>query len=189
MARPRKHDQNRILDAVERVIARDGVLTLDAVAQEADVSKATVIYDHTSKRELLAAVVERAIRADNAFNEECAARFAGKPNATLYGRVEAARRTPPVEDGNPAVLSLIAALLQDASLRQRFHANQVEIRAKLLGDASLPSAATLAWLALEGLKFQQHMELANWSDTERAAILDQIENLARTGRVTLEASE
>lgn len=90
MPRPRKHDQNQILDAVERVVARDGIVTIDAVAKEAGVSKATVLYEHASKRDLVAALIARTIAADNAFIAACAAVFAGKPDAALRGRIEAA---------------------------------------------------------------------------------------------------
>ncbi len=178
MPRPRKHDQNLILDAVEHVIARDGVLTVDAVAKEAGVSKATVLYDHRNKRDLVAAVVARAIEADNRFNDTCAAPFTGKPNATLRGRIAAADRSPPSPGGNQAVLSLIAALMQDAELRRTFRNNQCILRKQIINDASHPRAARLAWLALEGLKFQEHMELHNWTTAERTEILADIEALA-----------
>lgn len=182
MPRPRKHDQDAILDAVETVIARDGVLTVDAVAKEAGVSKATVLYDHASKKDLIAAVIARTIAADNDFNAACAAPFAGQPDATLLGRIAAARQTPPVPGGNAAVLSLVSALMQDAALRKGFRDNQAELRAQLIGDATRPRAARLAWLALEGLKYQQHLELHDWSDAERDEILADIETLARTAQ-------
>lgn len=182
MPRPRKHDQEAILDAVETVIARDGVLTVDAVAKEAGVSKATVLYDHPSKKDLIAAVVARTIAADNEFNAACAAPFAGQPDATLLGRIAAARQTPPVPGGNAAVLSLVSALMQDAGLRKGFRDNQADLRAQLIGDATHPRAARLAWLALEGLKYQQHLDLHDWSDAARAEILADIETLARTAQ-------
>lgn len=184
MGRPRKHDQTQILDAVERVVARDGVLTIDAVAKEAGVSKATVLYEHASKRDLVAALVERTIKADNAYNDACAARFDGS-DAALMGRITAARQTPPEPGGNPVVLSLVAALMQSAELREEFRRNQNAIGQKLLATASHPRAARLAWLALEGLKFQQHLELHDWSEAERAAILTDIEALARQGADTI----
>lgn len=185
MARPRKHDQTQILDAVERVVARDGVLTIDAVAKEARVSKATVLYEHSSKRDLVAALVERTIKADNAFNAACEAEFADEPDAPLRGRIEAARRSPPASEGNAAVLSLVSALMQDASLRAAFRENQNALAQQLLAQANHPRAARLAWLALEGLKFQQYLEFRDWSEAERAEILEDIESLARQGAASI----
>lgn len=189
MARPRKHDQAAILDAVERVIARDGVLTVDAVAKEAGVSKATVLYEHTSKRELLSALVARTIEADNAFNAACEAAFADQPDAPLLGRIEAARRMPLINGGNAAVLALISALMQDEDLRSAFRANQEELRARLLDHASDSRRTRIAWLALEGFKLQQHMELIAWSEEERADILDDIASFARDGSLNEEVCD
>ncbi|WP_180902414.1 TetR/AcrR family transcriptional regulator [Martelella soudanensis] len=181
MPRPRKHDQDDILNAVERVIARDGVLSLGAVAKEAGVSKATVLYEHTSKRDLLAALVTRTIKADNAFNTSCEAEFAGQPDAPLLGRIEAAKRTPWDDGGNAAVLGLVSALMQDEALRSEFRSNQENLRAELIEAAADARTTRLAWLALEGFKFQQHMGLVAWSETERAEILDDIRTLAQKG--------
>lgn len=179
MARPRKHDQDDILDAVERVIARDGVLSLGAVAKEAGVSKATVLYEHTSKRDLLAALVARTIEADNAFNASCEAGFAGQTDAPLLGRIEAARRMKWGDGDNAAVLGLISALMQDEALRSEFRSNQEDLRADLIEAAADARTTRLAWLALEGFKFQQHMELLAWTETERAEILEDITTLVR----------
>lgn len=181
MARPRKHDQDQILDAVERVVARDGILTIGAVAKEAGVSKATVLYEHSSKRDLIAALVERTIKADNIFNKSCEAQFAGETDAPLLGRIEAARRIPPVSGGNPAVLSLVASLMQDDDLREKFRNNQNTIGRDLLATSSQPRSTRLAWLALEGLKLQQHLEFYDWGENEREEILDDIATLARLG--------
>jgi AcrR family transcriptional regulator len=188
MPRPRKHDQDDILDAVERVIARDGVLSLGAVAKEAGVSKATVLYEHTSKRDLLAALVARTIDADNAFNVSCEAEFIGQADAPLFGRVEAAKRMQWGNGDNSAVLGLISALMQDGALRSEFRSNQENLRAELIEAAAHARTTRLAWLALEGFKFQQHMELVGWNETERAEILDDITTLARKGTLIEENS-
>lgn len=188
MPRPRMHDQEDILDAVERVIARDGVLSLGAVAKEAGVSKATVLYEHTSKRDLLAALVARTIKSDNAYNASCEAEFAGQSDAPLLGRIEAAKRTPWASGGNAAILGLISALMQDEALRSEFRANQEKLRTGLIEAAADARTSRLAWLALEGFKFQQHMDLVAWSETERAEILDDIAALARKGTLIGENS-
>ena len=152
-------------------------MTLDAVATEAGVSKATVLYEHASKRELVAALVRRTIEADNDFYIRCSHRYDGEADAALRGRIEAARQASPPQGGNPAVLSLIAALMQDAALRAEFRANQAELREVLLRDATDSRRTRLAWLALEGLKFQQHMDLVPWSPDEVRETLDDIEAL------------
>jgi AcrR family transcriptional regulator len=81
---PRKHSQNLILDAVERVVACDGVLTVDALVQEANLVKAPVLYSHSSKRALFAAVVMRGIEV---FHARSAVSFGGKSDLVLRGRI------------------------------------------------------------------------------------------------------
>lgn len=63
MGRKRVIDQQAVLDAAERVVGRDGAanLTIDAVAREAGINKASVLYDHKSKQALVEAVVDRAL--------------------------------------------------------------------------------------------------------------------------------
>jgi AcrR family transcriptional regulator len=53
--------RDRLIDAAEAVIVRDGVanLTLDAVAREAGVSKGGLLYHFPSKSALTMAIVER----------------------------------------------------------------------------------------------------------------------------------
>src|SRR5437868_5504139 len=53
--------RDRLLDAAERVVVRDGVqnLTLEAVAREAGVSKGGLLYHFHTKSELVIAIVER----------------------------------------------------------------------------------------------------------------------------------
>ena len=53
--------RNSILDAVSRVVARDGLVntTIDAIAAEAGVSKGGVLYYFSSKKALLLGMVDR----------------------------------------------------------------------------------------------------------------------------------
>src|SRR3546814_4852153 len=55
MARPRTIDRDAALDAAQRVVARDGAagLTLEAVAAEAGISKASVLSDYGTKHALM----------------------------------------------------------------------------------------------------------------------------------------
>ncbi len=55
------NSKNRILEAAERIVLRDGVshLTLDAVAAEAGLSKGGVLYNYPTKDALIAGMVRR----------------------------------------------------------------------------------------------------------------------------------
>src|SRR5690606_22501748 len=90
-------DQNEILDAAETVVARDGAanLTLDAVAIEAGISKASVIYDYKSKQALIKAVIERRVDEDRSRLEHALARLGPVPNAHIKGRIATFAETAP----------------------------------------------------------------------------------------------
>ena len=94
MARPRKTTNDDILDAAERVVARLGAagLSIDAVAKEAGVSKAMVVYDHKSKKALLEALVDRRVKADMAYVDQCVANAVDTPHPELFGRIASAEK-------------------------------------------------------------------------------------------------
>ena len=176
MARTRSIDQQGILDAAEAVVARDGAtrLTLDAVATQAGVSKASVLYDYKNKQALIAAVVQRATDRDNAFNQSQIDALGDVDSPVIRGRIQAASQPFPEEFGAVA-LQLCAALAQDQTLRGITQNNQQQTLASVLDSASNPRGARLAYLALEGLKLLESFDYLHWSDDQRREILGDIE--------------
>ena len=176
MGRKRSIDQGQVLDAAERVVARDGAarLTLDAVAVEAGISKASVLYDYKSKSALIAALVERSVAADNAFNQSMTARLGATANATVRGRILAAAE--PLPDAfRDVALNLCAALAQDAALRQTIQRNQNAVITDIMASSANPRGALLAYLALEGLKLLESLDYHSWPKPERDRILREID--------------
>src|SRR5918993_6016011 len=153
MGRRRHIDQNEILNAAEAVVARDGAarLTLEAVAEQAGVSKASVLYDYKTKQVLIEAVVERAVKNDNAFNEKAIEQFGNQQSAVIRGRISAAAKPFP-EEFRAVALNLCAALSQDGGLRTTIQRNQAAVIGSILETSAHPRGALLAYLALEGLK-------------------------------------
>lgn len=175
MGRKRIVDRDAVLDAAEAVVARDGAarLTLDAVAEQAGIGKATVLYDFKTKAALIDAVVERAVARDNAFNTAMTDSLVGQGDAVIRGRILAAA-TPLPDDFRAVALNLCAALAQDASLRGRIQENQKAVIAALTADAASPRGALLAYLALEGLKLLEALDYHAWPVEERTRILREI---------------
>ena len=66
MARIRRIEDDEVFDAAERVVIRMGMagLSIDAVAKEAGISKARVLYDFKSKAALLEALIDRRLNPD-----------------------------------------------------------------------------------------------------------------------------
>ncbi|MBO9126681.1 MULTISPECIES: TetR/AcrR family transcriptional regulator [unclassified Rhizobium] len=188
MGRKRVIDQQAILDAAERVVGRDGAanLTLDAVAKEAEVTKASVLYDHKSKQALIEAVVDRAFERDNAHHAGLEAQFPDEADRAIRGRIAAAAEPPP-EEFRAVALNLSAALALDAKLRGKMQDNQAATVDRILETSPSPRGALLAYLALEGLKFLEHLDFHHFAPDERRRLLREINWLvtAKTGEADI----
>jgi AcrR family transcriptional regulator len=175
MGRKRTIDQEQILNAAEFVVARDGAahLTLEAVAERAGVSKASVIYDFKSKQALIEAVIRRAVRNDNAFNDGVTEGLGNITSSVIRGRIVAASEPFP-DEFRAVALNLCAALAQDAQLRTAIQANQTAVIDRIMKTSANPRGALLAYLALEGLKLLESLDYHTWPASERAKILREI---------------
>jgi AcrR family transcriptional regulator len=175
MGRKRIIDQEAILDAAERVVGRDGAanLTVDAVAVEAGVTKASVLYDHKSKQALIEAVVDRAFTRDNIHHSQIEDQIKVADARVIKGRIMAALE-PPGDEFRAVALNLTAALTLDATLRARMRDNQASTIARIAETSVEPRGALLAYLALEGLKFLEFLDFHHFDRVERERILREI---------------
>ena len=175
MGRRRVIDQERILDAAEFVVARDGAakLTLDAVAEQAGISKASVIYDYKSKQALIEAVVERAVRNANELTDGVTQKLGDIASPVIRGRIVAAAAPLP-DEFRAVALNLCAALAQDSKLRGTIQHNQSAVINAIGASAVSPRGALLAYLALEGLKLLESLDYHTWPADERSQILREI---------------
>ena len=175
MGRHRVIDREAMLDAAERVVVRDGAakLSLDAVATEAGISKASVLYDYKTKQALIRALVERRVAAETARIGQLIAAQGADPDAVVRGRLAAARQKVPDEERAVAV-SLCAALAQDAELREPIRTVINEHLTTLGRDSAHPGAARLAFLAIEGLMFLEWFGFHAWPQDQRDRILGDI---------------
>jgi len=183
MARPRVIDQDQVLDAAEAVVGRLGAarLTLDAVAAEAGIGKASVVYDFKSKQNLVRAVIARKVRLEEEHIGRAVEAIGRQPNAEALGRIAAASDAPN-DETRAVALNLCAALAQDADLRRglkRFYEKEI---AAVTGTATKPRMALLAFLALEGLKMLEYFEFYRWPEAERASILKDLVVLVGSGK-------
>ncbi|WP_104663287.1 TetR/AcrR family transcriptional regulator [Ensifer adhaerens] len=181
MGRKRAIDQQQVLDAAERVVGRDGAanLTVDAVAKEAGVSKASVLYDYKSKQALIEAIVDRAFERDNEHHARIEATIGDLQDRAVRGRIVAAAEPPP-EEFRAVALNLSAALTLDAGLRRKMQASQDATIARILQNSQSPRGALLAYLALEGLKFLEYLDFHHFSRADRDEVLREINWLVTT---------
>lgn len=175
MARPRVIEQSDILDAAELVVVRDGAahLTLDAVATEAAISKASVVYDYKSKQQLINAVIRRRVENEERRVQAVSIALGPVPSPAIRGLVAAASERPR-DHARAVAVNLVSALAQDAEARGMIEAVYARMIASTTETAENPRGAILAFLALEGLKRLEIHNLHPWSDAERADILRDI---------------
>ena len=175
MGRNRVIDSETVLDAAEQVVACHGAagLTIDAVAQQAGISKASVLYDYKIKQALIEAVVQRAVELDNSYHVTVTQELGLVSNRVIHGRIEAAKGVPS-DASRAAALSLCAALTQDAGLRRTIQANQHDVISSILSNSTSPRGALLAYLALEGLKLLEFLDFHHWPADERVRLLREI---------------
>ncbi|GGE48527.1 TetR family transcriptional regulator [Agaricicola taiwanensis] len=175
MGRNRTIDRDAVLDAAQKVVSRDGAigLTLDAVAHEAGISKASVLYDCKTKQQLIQAVIERRIARDTERARDAVSKLGDCPNPSIEALIASFQSEVSDEDRAVAI-HLIAAMAQDNELRapvQELIASHVrDIRA----TSATPRGALLAFFALEGMKLLDWFGLHRCSEAERDQLIKDI---------------
>jgi AcrR family transcriptional regulator len=179
MARNRTIDSDALLDAAERVAIRDGAvgLSIDAVAREAGISKSRVVYDYKSKSGLLRALVERRLRMEDDRVFAAVQAHAESANPELGGRIAAARDTPN-EDDRAIALTLCTAMSSEEPLQDMIRDVIERDLEAVTGHARHASLAVVAYLALHGMMSLEYLDIHRWTETERTALLAEIQKLS-----------
>lgn len=175
VGRPRSIDREAVLDAAQAVAARDGAgqLTLEAVALEAGISKASVLYDYKTKQALIKALVERRIASESAKIQQIETQLGPVSNSAIRALLSAELQERSDED-RAVMLSLCAVVSQDADLRHPVQ-NMITQRIAHVAETSENSRGPmLAFLALEGLKALEWLGLYQWPVEERKQLLSEI---------------
>ncbi len=181
MSMGRRGRRDEILDAAASVVRRDGaaLLTLDAVAAEAGVSKGGLLYHFASKDDLVAGLVDRLLAR---FDERVAA--AGEGGADFVS----AYITASVHDDDDDVATaaaLVAAVALSPDLLQPLRERYAQWSKALAAACVDKGAALVVRLALDGLWFADLLELAPPTQTERHALARRLIALATTPRTTV----
>ncbi|WP_028464460.1 TetR/AcrR family transcriptional regulator [Nisaea denitrificans] len=175
VGRPRSIDREAVLDAAQAVAARDGAgqLTLESVAAEAGISKASVLYDYKTKQALLKALVERRIATESNRIEGIEQHLGPVPNVAIRARLSSELQELSDEDRKVA-LGLCAVVSQDADLRRPVQDMFSQRIAHLMETSEKPRGPLLAFLAVEGLKSLEWLGLYKWPSEERKRLLSEI---------------
>ncbi len=177
MARTRKVETDDILDAVERVVVRLGVvgLSLDAVAKEAGISKSRVVYDYKSKTALLEAILDRHMARDDAHLQELINECADTPHPELFGRMKHMLEGS-TESDNAVCRAIAASMTSDETIHERMCAHVAEDYA-IMQNGPRPRAAQAAHMALIGYCSHEWFGFRKWTPEERQRIYDDVETI------------
>lgn len=178
MGRRKRIDREGILTAVEAVIREAGpaALTVEAVAGKAGISKASVLYDFKTKKQLLSAYVARQIEIMAAQRAERIAEAHGRRNPWLSTLLDEAAR-PPSEEEISGAVQLTASMGADDCCRAQMRGFFDTEIARTRAEATDPRRALLAWLALHGMMSLEYLGFHRFEPPLREEILDEIRAL------------
>jgi len=177
MARPKKVSSDHILDAIERVVVKHGAarLSIDAVAQEAGISKSRVVLDYKSKTALLEALIDRDLQRDSARIESALVECADTPHPELFARVKLAEQAP--DDTERAiVMAITSSMTSEVTLKQRLQ-EWIAHDLEAMDSGAKPELARLAYFALIGFSCHEWFGLIDWSDEQRLSFIEQIRTM------------
>jgi AcrR family transcriptional regulator len=177
VARKRSSSRERILDAAAELVRELGAarLTLDAVAERAELSKGGLLYNFPSKDALLQAMLERIIETAHAEKEQQLSNFAGQPNAHARASVETALRIREkirgIDNG------ILAASAENPKLLDSIRDAIAEEWSELKQNSDDPDRAALAWLAIEGLGSLEMHGLSPLTAADRKTVIAAVRKL------------
>ncbi|HWK29913.1 MAG TPA: TetR/AcrR family transcriptional regulator [Solirubrobacter sp.] len=164
---PRARTRDRLLDAAGAVVRRDGAqaLTLDAVAEEAEVSKGGLLYHFKSKRDLVEGMVDRWL---GEFERE----IAEADPAFVRGYVKAS--APQSNE-----LGMLAALIADPSLLLTVRRQYGIWQDRVERESADPVDATVARLAADGLWLAELLGMGPPTGEVREQVLQRLLEMAK----------
>lgn len=178
--------RDRILDAAEGIVIRDGVsrLTIEAAAAEAGLSKGGILYHFGTRDALVSGMVERLI-ADFDNDVEAAhtgSAHSGAPGEYVRAYIQATvelPRTAEDERRERAGAAILAAMAAEPALLQPLRDAFERWQSRLVADGIDPVAATVARLAADGLWLSELFGLGPLEPALRKKVAHYLDGLAR----------
>jgi AcrR family transcriptional regulator len=152
--------RDSILQAAAQIIARLGVsaFTIEAVAQEAGVTKGGVLHHFPSKEALIDGLIDQVI---DAFNKRLTVELEGEPAGAAGRWLRAYIRTVfsmQYEDKN-LIPALAAAVAADHQILERIRRDLAQSQLAAVQDGLDPVEATIIRLAVDGIVFTRALSL------------------------------
>ena len=171
-----------ILDAAERVVARDGSrrLTIDAVVQESGFSKGGVLYNFPSKQALIEGMVARMIAETRARHDAALATAEAAGEDPVRAMVRSLLQQKEMD--RAVSMGLLAAIAEQPELIAPIRAAIAQMRDEMIAHARDPEMAAIVMLAADGLHFSDILGLDILPDDQRDAVEARLVTLASEPR-------
>lgn len=146
---------NKLLDAAEAVVARQGIanLTLDAVAAEAKLSKGGLLHHFPSKDRLIEALVTRSAENWRRCYTEAYERTPAGPGRMARALLDHCLSDAQcwTEELRRSTSAVFAALAQNPSLIQPMRAAYSDLHRRIAEDGLPPGVSEAVMAAIDGL--------------------------------------
>jgi len=172
--------RDRILEAADRVARERGVanLTLDLVAEQANISKGGLLYHFTTKEALLTGMIDRAIERYRTLLRAEIDRQGNDYRSYLKASLLARKDC---DEGSACMRAFFAAAANFPDMPERARSDIKEHFERLRADPSRFASAAILSLAIDGLHFLQLLNLSPLTPEERqtviAKLLEEVERL------------
>ncbi len=157
------------------------MLTLEAVAREAGVSKGGLLYHFPTKEVLIMAIVERL--ADRCEADQALVMGSDEEDVGRFTRAYLAIRARPLKpEEEPMLTALLAAVGTDKRYIEPMRKRLLEWQSRLESDGLPPAAASVVRLAIDGLCLGQLLGLPVPEGELRQRVLDLLVAMTRPDR-------
>lgn len=179
-----KHStREQLLNAAHQVILHHGApaLTLDAVAQQAGVSKGGLLYHFPSKEALIIGMIDRMCDAFDRALEQALAQEPELPGRYLRAYVQATFM--PDREALAVGAALNAATANNPALLEPVRERFARWQAHIVADGLDPALASIVRLAADGLWFADFGQFAPIEGELRAQVLTMLIQLTQGEKV------
>jgi AcrR family transcriptional regulator len=184
--------QQQIIRAAFALIRREGVarLTIEAVAQEAGLSKGGVLYHFRSKESLIQAMVASLVeRFDADIQTARREELEGERSAPGSWLRAYIRASAGPAEGDEDTVALLAAVSTDPHLLAPLQEQYARWQAQAEADGVDPALATVMRLALDGLWMADLFGLAPPQGALRERVFAALERMTEEGNATQATGE
>jgi AcrR family transcriptional regulator len=169
-----KRTREAVVAATLKVVARDGTgrLTLDAIAQQANMSKGAIMHHFQSKEAVLEAVVDQYVEHFDKFTRENISGDARR--GKTYLQTQIACWQDALAKQRPIAFAVLAAMALNPNISRKMRVSSATELDALKAETADSELATLRWAAARGLGVTALLGMCPLPDDERERLFERL---------------